>query len=230
MDCEAALVLRHRGQPAQLSQRRLNERAERVFIVVQAAFRYFEKRPPTEHDRPIVAALWKAQNVASRAAFPLLKAKLLQIRAGRGRPLTVCIGDFVRRLPPELESELDMNARLDRHAQAIGSPDQTPHDVGRLSFFTYGDGCGRIIEDATSKARPAFRGSCERCGKRTTARREAHISRIRAAWGEPPALSCVRYGPDGPVTIYLRHCVPCGELFKTTTAQRRKCQQNCGGS
>lgn len=237
--CEQANERRRRGERAEVEQDKLDRHAWRVLCGMQAGFRYFEKQDTTQNGRRLLCALSRAQRAAIRSvvakeeerARGLLEAKRLQIKAGRGRPLNVCIGFFARRLPSDLQSELDANHRLNRRAQELELPDQRPYDVLRVDFFTYGDGCGRIIEDSTSEHRPSFRSYCDRCNGRTTARQEARLTQIRAAWGETPIPSVTVIEPDkGLVAVYYKHCRRCRRLFKTTTAQQKNCKRGCRGS
>jgi hypothetical protein len=229
--CEAAVNRRALGRFAELNQRQLDNAALWVFAYVQASFRYIETAnlPQYRGTREVLAKLWQAQDIAAKAMGGPLRAKRSQIAAGRGKPLTVCIGRFARRLPSNLEGEIEAGRRLNDHHRKI-NPEHKDDDyqVLRWDFFTYGDGCGRIIEDSISQARPSFAAYCAACRKQTSARRETRLTQIRGAWNEKdPVFSQTVFGSDGPIAVYLKRCRVCGELFRTTIAQQRVCRRGC---
>jgi hypothetical protein len=229
--CEAAVNQRLRGQSADLTQSQLDNAARTVLAYVQAGFRYLEAVNAPQHrgTREVLTKLWRAQDVVAKAMGAPLKAKRSQIEAGRGRPLTVCIGRFARRLPSKLEDEIEAGRRLNDHHRKINPQHQDEdYQVLRWDFFTYGDGCGQIIEDSISEARPSFAAYCTRCRKRTSARQEARLTQIRGAWNEAdPVFPQTVFESEGPAVVFLKRCRACGELFRTTIAQQRVCRRGC---
>jgi hypothetical protein len=84
----------------------------------------------------------------AREAVSTVEAKLLQIQASEGRPLTLCFGRRMRRI-------LEMK-------QFVGT------DVAHTSF---GDGCGTIFADSTTR----FSRYCPDCRKKPGGRLRGEI-------------------------------------------------------
>jgi hypothetical protein len=160
--------------------------------------------------------------------YPLLAAKRAQIEAGRGRPLTVCIGRFVHRLPEGLAEEVGAYEKLEENRRATNPESKPIESVLRLGFSTYGDGCGDIIEDSRSFARPSFQAYCTGCHKRSTARMKSRIGAIRDFWLETSSSFVVHDERGRPVRRHRKHC-SCGLWFWTTTPQQRRCRPSCRG-
>jgi hypothetical protein len=88
----------------------------------------------------------------ARAAVSSLEAKLLQIEAAGGRPLTVCFGRRIR--------------RIEEMMQFVGT------DIAHTPF---GDGCGVVFPDSVSASRPIFRRYCSRCREKPGGRIRSEI-------------------------------------------------------
>jgi hypothetical protein len=94
--------------------------------------------------------VWGALERA-RAPITAAQAKRLQLQV-TDRPLTVCFGRRVRRIP-EMRQFVDT-------------------DVAHAPF---GDGCGVVFADSTSSRRPVFSRYCPGCRKKPGGRRRAEI-------------------------------------------------------
>lgn len=185
----------------------------------------------------LVIELWKTQNIAfeaiaARCPGGRARAKELQLEAGHGAPLTVCVGDLTPkllpdRLPRSMTSRLPANVRsladlLDPTGEIELNEDGHPYKVPTISWNSRGSGCMVICPDSTGTGRPALRRWCQTCSKSSSARLEAQITSMKKGFVEG---SVWRFAwVDGRrVRVWPRTCSACGRRFTTDSANQQRC-------
>jgi predicted Zn-ribbon and HTH transcriptional regulator len=209
-----------------------------LFVFVQQTLRWLR-----EHDHGfgfgnerLVIDLWKAQNVAFEAVAARCpggrrRAKQLQLEAGHGAPLTVCVGDLTPkplpdRLPRSMTSRLPANVRsladlLDPEGELELNEEGDPYKVPTISWNTLGSGCKLICPDSTGTRRPGLRRWCQTCGKSSSSRLEAQLTSIQKSFGGSP--SHMLWVGGRRVRVWPRRCSSCGRTFKTDRVNQRRC-------
>ena len=185
-----------------------------LFAFAQEALRWLPTNGYGALDERFLIELWRLQTVAFGAAALRCpggrrRAKLLQIEAGLGAPLTVCVGELLPTRLPDLRDLLDPNGDLEEHI------------IPTIDWNTRGSGCGAIHPDSTALRRPSLTKWCAECRARTTSRRDARTTSIRKAFeGSPSALMWI----DGRrVRVWTRTCTVCDMSFRTDKAHRYRC-------
>jgi len=190
--------------------------ATQLFAFAQEVFRYSSlvQRITSGHEVCLVDA-WKLQElafnaVAYRCSGGRLRAKTVQLEIAGGTPLTVCVGDLTPKRLPDLRDQLDPGGELDESK------------IPTITWNTRGNGCLAICPDSAGLRRPALRSWCPTCMGASTSRRDALITRITKAYVEE-STSYVTFIEGRRVTVWPRRCSTCQTLFKTTRANRRRC-------
>jgi hypothetical protein len=94
-------------------------------------------------------------------ALSTREAKLAQIEAAEGRPLTICFGCVKHRRIPELKQLVN----------------------AEIAWGFLGDGCGVVFADSVTDSRPVFARYCSVCRQKSENRRRSEIfARSTAAW------------------------------------------------
>jgi hypothetical protein len=190
--------------------------ARAVFVFVQEALIWLREHGcDAGHERSLID-LWKVQALAFDAAAARCpgarqRAKALQIEAGRGQPLTVCVGDLTPKRLPDLRDWLDPAGELEEYK------------IPTIDWNNRGSGCLSICPDSTGMRRPSLAKWCAECRNASTARLAAQLTSIAKAFaGSPSFMTWV----DGRrVRVWPRTCTVCGAPFKTSRANQRRCDE-----
>lgn len=165
-------------------------------------------------DERFLLELWRVQALAFGAAGARCpggrkRAKELQLKAGHGKPLTVCVGDLMPKRLPDLRDVLDPKGELEEYR------------IPTIDWNTRGSGCGVIFPDSTGLRRPSLAIWCVACREGSTARTEARITSITKAVERSPSF--VAWADGRRVRVWPRTCSVCGAPFKTSRANRWRC-------
>ena len=115
-------------------------------------------RLPRDGERFLVQ-IWKLQVLAFDAVALTCpgagsRAKALQLEAGEGEPLTVCVGDLSPRRLPDLRDVLDPAGELEEYK------------IPTIAWNTLGSGCLTIFADSKGLHRRRLRSGVRRAGAR----------------------------------------------------------------
>ena len=186
-----------------------------LFTLVQGSLAWMrEFGYGQQAERSLLGLFWvqclAIEAVAAVCPGARRKAKLLQLQAADGEPLTVCVGDLKPTPLPDLRDVLDPFGELE------------PHKIPTIAWNTKGSGCGSICEDSTGTRRASFSRLCKHCRNSGSARLDAKVTAMRKSFLEasPSGLTWV----DGRrVRVWPRTCSVCGAPFRTARANRYCC-------
>jgi hypothetical protein len=212
--CVRLLDEERRGVRFSVSIRDVDHAAGALFAFVQQALHWLQAHGYGARDEQFLIELWRLQALAFDAAGARCpggrrRAKELQLEAGHGEPLTACVGALTPERLPDLRDVLDPNGELEEYV------------IPTIIWNTRGSGCMAICPDSTGTRRPGLRRWCQTCCNSSSARLEAQIMSIKKNFeGSPSSLVWVE---GQRVRVWPRTCSVCGFRFKTTRANRWRC-------
>lgn len=187
------------GATPTLARERLLQCAHAVFRELQALLHEHEG---TQLHGRVRREIWDAQGMALLALPGSLgELKRLQLKAGSGRPLTVCFGNRAR------------DHLLDPPFDHIAYPE--------------GDGCGLVHLDSPGLQRPNFHYYCPTCRTRLTTLVEQ--SRAEALARSQHRFLYLAYDEHGQASpAWVGPCSSCEKEFVTSNARVQRCE-HCRG-
>jgi hypothetical protein len=224
------LLAGERSPRARVAAPDVDHAAGVLFAFVQEKLRWLRDHGCDARHERFLIELWRVQAlafdaVAVRRPGARRHAKELQLEAGHDEPLTVCVGDLnPKRLPDRLPTS--MASRLPggvRSLEDLLDPksELEPYRIPTIDWNDRGSGCMAICPDSTGLRRPSLAKWCAECRNAGSARLEAQLTSIAKAFaGSPSTLEWV----DGRrVRVWPRTCPICGARFRTTRANRWRC-------
>jgi hypothetical protein len=215
-----ALLAGTQAGPSRVATADVDEAARLLFDFTQEALRWFRQHGHGAREERFLIELWRLQSlafnsVAARRPGARRRAKELQLQAGHGEPLTVCVGELTPKPLPDLRDMLDPEGELEEYR------------IPTIAWNTRGNGCGAICRDSVGLRRPDLRRWCQDCNGSTTARRDAMLTSISKAYAGSP--SYLAWADGRRVRVWPRSCSVCGDPFKTDRANRERCDSCLAG-
>jgi hypothetical protein len=185
-----------------------------ALAVYRAVHAYLEPREGCTLPPRLVGMVSDPPNTARLAVEQVSKrkrAKELQLEASGDRPLTVCLGRRLRRLP-----------ELRQHVPAFIEKYEDGVEPSTTDVIDGPDGCMRVVADSPSLRPPAFARYCPDCQDRSSEIRRKRLRRIKLSWSGT-FLTNMRTLDGKP--IYRRPaCSGCGDPFDTPNSRETRCR------
>ena len=203
-----------RGAVPSVTAAAVDRAAGVLFAFVQEPLHWLQAHSCDARHERFLIELWKVQALvfdaaAARCPGARQRAKALQLEAGHGQPLTVCVGDLYPKRLPDLRDLLDPEGELEEYK------------IPTIAWNSRGSGCLAICPDSTGLRRPSLAKWCPECRNASTARLEAQLTSIMKEYAGSPSF--LTWAGGERVRVWPRTCLVCGARFKTTRANRWRC-------
>lgn len=212
--CLRVIAEQERGAIPTVEASSASRAAELLFGFAQETLRWLTHHGYGARHERFLIELWRVQTLAFDAVSDICPggrrwAKALQLQSADGDPLTVCVGDLSPVRLPDLRDLLDPEGELEE---------------GQIPTFAWnnrGSGCGAICADSTGLRRPSLSRWCAECRQTSSARRAARVTSIEKAFAG--STSFLAWEDGRRIRVWPRRCSVCGSPFKTTRANRQRC-------